>query len=284
MIHGDYYDYSKSVYAGVKTKLIISCPEHGEFEQSPEMHLKGHGCRKCAAAKRQATMMSRYGVAFSMQSEEVKQKSEQTRQEKFGSQKPPGSGKKRMTLDEFVFRSVKIHGDKYDYSHVVMNGTGVKVEIICPHHGAFLQTPVKHLKGRGCPHPECIRQKKIDTNMARFGVPNAMQSKEVIDRLKESNLETYGTDNPMKVPEFRDRQNFDRGDLLDIVLCDGNRYHGVLYDVQDRNDGLYITLFDSMFGGKHPVGPFAMESVKSIRQVNPNNLAKGPVWSRGGLE
>lgn len=46
-VHGDKYDYSKVKYVNGKTKVTIICPEHGEFEQMPSSHLKGHGCVKC---------------------------------------------------------------------------------------------------------------------------------------------------------------------------------------------------------------------------------------------
>lgn len=46
-VHGDKYDYSKVKYINNITKVIIICPEHGEFEQIPAGHLKGHGCPKC---------------------------------------------------------------------------------------------------------------------------------------------------------------------------------------------------------------------------------------------
>lgn len=45
----------------------------------------------------------------------------------------------------------KIHGELYDYSKVVYNGTHTKVEIICKEHGAFTQTPKMHKLGQGCP-------------------------------------------------------------------------------------------------------------------------------------
>ena len=47
-IHGDKYDYSKVEYSSNHEKVIIICPEHGEFLQSPYKHLQGHGCPKCA--------------------------------------------------------------------------------------------------------------------------------------------------------------------------------------------------------------------------------------------
>lgn len=46
-VHNGKYDYSKSVYKDSKTKLCIICPEHGEFWQTPNNHLKGVECPKC---------------------------------------------------------------------------------------------------------------------------------------------------------------------------------------------------------------------------------------------
>jgi hypothetical protein len=47
-IHNDKYDYSKVEYTGNKDKVCIICPEHGEFWQTPNKHLSGQGCPKCA--------------------------------------------------------------------------------------------------------------------------------------------------------------------------------------------------------------------------------------------
>ena len=47
-IHGDKYDYSKVEYINNSTKVCIICPEHGEFWQTPNKHLSGCGCPKCA--------------------------------------------------------------------------------------------------------------------------------------------------------------------------------------------------------------------------------------------
>lgn len=47
-IHGDTYDYSKTVYSSCFEKVIIICKTHGEFLQSPDAHLAGKGCNKCA--------------------------------------------------------------------------------------------------------------------------------------------------------------------------------------------------------------------------------------------
>ena len=47
-IHGDNFDYSKVIYEGLTSKVIIICPEHGEFLQQPRLHLRGsNGCKVC---------------------------------------------------------------------------------------------------------------------------------------------------------------------------------------------------------------------------------------------
>jgi hypothetical protein len=47
-VHGDKYDYSETRYVIPQDELVIICPEHGEFVQSPYIHLRGSGCNKCA--------------------------------------------------------------------------------------------------------------------------------------------------------------------------------------------------------------------------------------------
>lgn len=50
-VHGDRFDYSKSVYVDDKTPLTIICPKHGEFLQRPAAHIRSNGCRVCSASK-----------------------------------------------------------------------------------------------------------------------------------------------------------------------------------------------------------------------------------------
>ena len=52
--------------------------------------------------------------------------------------------------DEFINKSIIIHGDKYDYSKVEYIGCQKKVSIICEEHGEFKQTPNNHLNEQGC--------------------------------------------------------------------------------------------------------------------------------------
>ena len=118
-VHGDKYDYSQSVYVNTITPICIICPEHGEFKQTPHMHLQGNGCPKCFNKKRGDTT--------------------------------------RMTTEEFIKRAREIHGDKYDYSKTIYKNIMTKVCIICPEHGEFKQTPNDHLnRKRNC--PKCVHR------------------------------------------------------------------------------------------------------------------------------
>jgi len=48
-IHGYSYSYSDVNYQSAKSKVVIICNKHGKFKQTPDNHLKGKGCRKCAS-------------------------------------------------------------------------------------------------------------------------------------------------------------------------------------------------------------------------------------------
>ena len=114
-VHGDKYDYSKVNYVNRKAKIIIICPIHGEFLQSPGNHLSGAGCPECGRIR---TINSR-----------------------------------RLTTEEFIKRAREIHGDKYDYSKVNYINSITPVTIICPVHGEFKQRPDNHIFGKtGCPY------------------------------------------------------------------------------------------------------------------------------------
>ena len=112
-VHGDKFDYSKVDYVNSQTKVCIICPEHGEFWQTPAEHVRGKSCPLCANIKR--------------------------------------GSKKRLTIEEFINKSKKVHGNKYDYSKVEYKNASTKVCIICPEHGEFMQIPMAHINGEGCP-------------------------------------------------------------------------------------------------------------------------------------
>ena len=51
-IHGEIYDYSKVEFINATKKVCIICKTHGEFYMTPNSHLSGQGCPKCATELR----------------------------------------------------------------------------------------------------------------------------------------------------------------------------------------------------------------------------------------
>ncbi|KZY37730.1 MULTISPECIES: hypothetical protein [unclassified Oleiphilus] len=48
LVHEDRYSYDKVDYRSAKDNVIITCHLHGDFEQTPDSHLTGAGCKVCA--------------------------------------------------------------------------------------------------------------------------------------------------------------------------------------------------------------------------------------------
>ena len=71
---------------------------------------------------------------------------------------------KKLTTESMIERFRSRHGDTYDYSNVDSDSRDEKgrVRIICPIHGEFLQTPMNHIRGKGC--PLCFGTHKKNTN------------------------------------------------------------------------------------------------------------------------
>lgn len=59
-VHGNKYDYSKVNYITNKLKIIIICPEHGEFFQTPNNHLNGHDCPKCVVKSKNEIVINNW--------------------------------------------------------------------------------------------------------------------------------------------------------------------------------------------------------------------------------
>lgn len=47
-VHGNIYKYSKTKYKNKRSKVIITCRKHGDFEQVASNHLSGKICKLCS--------------------------------------------------------------------------------------------------------------------------------------------------------------------------------------------------------------------------------------------
>ncbi len=176
-IHGNIYDYSLVEYNRNDVKVKIICSVHGYFTQRPGDHLQGNGCPVCSGNSRITIdeFIKRANEAhdFKYNYSEVQYKNAQTKVDVIcpihgifsctphnhinnTSGCPSCSGNRRNNTEQFTVRAKYIHSNKYDYSLVEYKNNSTKINIICPIHGIFQQTPSGHLKSSGC--PECANE------------------------------------------------------------------------------------------------------------------------------
>ena len=63
---------------------------------------------------------------------------------------------RKKTTEEFIQDARKVHGDRYDYSKVEYTKNSEMIIIICPDHGEFFVTPIKHIGKRRQSCPVCL--------------------------------------------------------------------------------------------------------------------------------
>jgi hypothetical protein len=124
-IHNNKYDYSKTVYNGKRSKDVIICPIHGEFEQYAGNHIKGQGCPKCGKEK-----AKKHDGNYQ------------------------NARKNNIKFQEDIYQ---IFGDKYDVIGEYVNNK-TKIELYCnekykdgTEHGSFFARPDCLIQGHGCP-------------------------------------------------------------------------------------------------------------------------------------
>ena len=184
-LHGDRYDYSKVNYSSMHDNVTIICRLHGEFFQTPNNHLKGHGCTICRKYEERCLLLedvlSRFIDAHGnkydySQVEYVNSKTpvkiicpvhgefyQKPEKHMSGQGCPKCRKNHKHTLESFVACAREVHGNLYDYSKVVYKKSIEKVCIIDKEYGEFWQRPDAHLRGEG--HPlrkaeKCYRTKK----------------------------------------------------------------------------------------------------------------------------
>lgn len=152
IVHNNLYKYDKSVYINAKTKVVITCNQHGDFKQIPYSHFNGNGCPLCMSDN--------------------------------------SSKNKRSDRSEVINKFNKKWNFKYNYELVEFINNLSKIKIICPEHGIFEQTLKSHFK-YGCSscannNPFTCesfleRSKKIHDNKYTYCLPDQINSKTIID-------------------------------------------------------------------------------------------------------
>lgn len=107
-----YDEETRRMFNGSHSIISVICLVHGRYEIMAKNHLK-YDCEKCFYIAR--------GLKF------------------------------RSNIEEFTKKANLVHNGKYDYSDSEYLDAKTQMNIICPIHGEFKQTPNDHLNGEGCP-------------------------------------------------------------------------------------------------------------------------------------
>jgi very-short-patch-repair endonuclease len=114
-VHKDKYEYSKSIFNDMKSKIIIICKKHKiEFLQTPAKHIScNQGCKLCG--------------------------------------NDSSSEKQKLPLEVFIEKSNKIHMNIFDYSKINYINSHTKIQLFCNIHKInFEITPYDHMRGTHC--------------------------------------------------------------------------------------------------------------------------------------
>lgn len=184
--HGAVFNYSKTDYVNARTKLVITCLKHGDFQQRAYSHLEGYGCKRCAleavASKKLDKRIKCKCIVCKKQftiTDSAKNKGSgkycskdcyrlsikasliecalcgvaflpSRKNSKYCSSACSSRANLKITSADFVADAFKIHGNKYSYTVSNFLGMNRKIRIVCNEHGIFEQRAADHLLGRGC--------------------------------------------------------------------------------------------------------------------------------------
>lgn len=113
VVHSDMYTYDKVTYVNGTEKVLITCPQHGDFLQKPSNHLSGNGCPGCGKIKYLA--------------------------------------KTQLTRDKAIER-IKLHSPtSWDFRKFSYSSAHKHCTVTCKEHGDYEVVVNNLFNGRGCP-------------------------------------------------------------------------------------------------------------------------------------
>ena len=174
-VHGNKYNYDKVEFVNTTTKVIVTCPHHGDWSVKPVAHYHvGSGCPGCALDKNHlntVTFINRarqvHGDHYDYSKATVNKNTdivkivcpihgefEQAARSHLAGYKCRQCTveNSRSSLTEFIKKAKHVHGNIYDYSQAVYINSKTKLTVICNHHGPFKIIPNSHITSKtGCP-------------------------------------------------------------------------------------------------------------------------------------
>jgi len=178
-VHENRYSYERCVYVGRKCRVVITCREHGDFDQIAENHSRGDGCPACSGNVRLTTeQFIRKAKEVHGDKYDYKDLAYESRSKKVKIACPdhgvffqkPGAhlygqgcahcaGRGVISTADFIRHAKEVHGEKYGYEKSEYVNGSTPTCITCEMHGDFYSSPSNHIHGKtGC--PDCSGKKK----------------------------------------------------------------------------------------------------------------------------
>lgn len=257
------YEYDESTYKNYNTPMIVKCPKHGLFEVTPNNLIRNNcSCKQCKKEYKakeyiKKTLLKFYEVHSGKYEYETdkffdsKTKIKiyckthnyyfyQTVSDhlagKVGCKKCIHDMKYEafaMTTKKFIEKANKIHNNFYSYEKVEYKLSRLKVEILCPIHGSFWQSPNSHLAGHGCPHCSNFISKYESMWLDSCDIPNDKQHRQILIEIDGEKYNVDGFD-PETNTVYEFYGDYWHGNPEVFHSSDENKHSkikfGVLYD------------------------------------------------------
>jgi hypothetical protein len=196
--HNSKYLYDKTVFTGTRSKVIVTCPQHGDFTVNADNHMRTSGCPKCGTISGAAHTTVRYdefikrvydrGITHLMFNRDEYTNSRTpitvtcTKHGNTFSQSPYSIYTGRVGCTDCISEKISLHGrgntqtfidkcqmlygDTLSYDKVVYENNIKDVIVGCNMHGDFARSPKLLLRGYHC--PVCMKDNIYLKNAAAF--------------------------------------------------------------------------------------------------------------------
>ena len=190
--HNNKFLYKDQKYENGRSKIVISCPKHGEFIQMIETHLRGQGCPDCGGSKKYTkkslleSIFLIHGGRYKYNLDNFKNNTSiiDIECEEHGKFKMRVSNHLQGQNCNLCYRRSLSHSNEvyikkcneihcniytYDKTNFIKNNT--IITITCPKHGDFEQNSRSHLRGNGC--------QKCKTSNGEIKIENILKNKNI---------------------------------------------------------------------------------------------------------
>lgn len=175
-LHGNFYDYSKTVYKGMHEPIIITCPDHGDFTTRPVVHYHQKSkCPACTLSERREkviknkqdnlqkkhkgvykiTCWDNYETLRTVVPAECRDHGEYSTTVESIIRSDYGNCprcKQLLEAEKFRKKADQLHKGKYIFDNEDYTCSRTKMKFLCTKHDhVFYQRPSAHLQNQGCP-------------------------------------------------------------------------------------------------------------------------------------